>query len=67
MRAALADLVGDTVDFLPRMDVIKHKSGVWRTALLAVLVFGASTASAFLVPPLVPLEQFASSAELPGV
>ena len=64
MRAALANLVGDTVDFLPRMDVIKHKSGVWRTIVLAALVFAASAASAFPVPPPVPLEELAQSADL---
>ncbi len=46
------------------MDVIKHKRDVWRAAMLAVLVFAAFPASAFLVPPSVPLEQLASSADL---
>jgi hypothetical protein len=46
------------------MDVIKHKRGVWRAALLVVLVFAASTAGAFLVAPPVPLEELAGSAAL---
>ena len=64
MRAVLADLVGDTVILRPYMDVIKHKRDVWRAVVLAVLVFAESAASAFLVAPLVPLEQLASSADL---
>jgi hypothetical protein len=46
------------------MDVIKHKRDVWRAIVLAALMVAAFPASAFLVPPSVPLEQLARSADL---